>query len=377
MKKRMAILYFSNYQNWPMGGILNYITGILPYLEKKYEIDIWGCTVNGKELEAVRVNGKEYKVHSLGNIKTKKIIPNYLRYIWYMMINANKIEKENYDILYFHGAPILYAYMKRIKKSKSIVVYHQHGLSCVNKFFTHIQYKAQQYADINFVNSDLISIEEHQKKFRNKDIEFIKAPGPVDKKKFFPIEDKKLLREKMDIKFNTIFLFTGRIVEWKDPLLALEAFNKYFKEYNKDAALYFIGGGELEEKLRMRISQLDLDNNVKMLGVLKQEEIGDWLRISDIFVFPSKGEGLSISVGEAISCGIPTIGFNVIGVRELIQDNYNGYLLNDRNKEALAMAMVKATKNNDLLRKNTLNLVEEYSAEKIAEIVVNGIENLK
>ena len=76
-KKRMAILYYSDYENWPMGGMLNYILAILPYLEKKYEIDIWGCSVDGKKLNNIKINGNEYKIHSLGNMKTKKLIPNY------------------------------------------------------------------------------------------------------------------------------------------------------------------------------------------------------------------------------------------------------------------------------------------------------------
>lgn len=378
-KKKMAILYFSNFDNWPMGGILNYILGILPYLENKYEIDIWGCSVDGKELNNIKVNDKEYEIHSLGNVKTKKIIPNYLRYFWYMIINSKKIEEKNYDILYFHGAPILYAYMKKIKKSKSLIVYHQHGLSCINKMVTKIQHKAQEYSDVNFVNSDLISIKEHQNKLarKGKSIEFIKAPGPVNVKKFFPVKDKEELRKKMNIKFNTVFLFTGRIVEWKDPLIALEAFNKYFQEYDNNSVLYFIGGGDLEERLRKRISELNLDNNVKMLGILPQDEICDWLRISDVFVFPSKGEGLSISVAEAISCGVPVIGFDVIGVRELVKDGFNGYLLNERNDGILYISMIKAIENIEVLRKNTLELVEEYSGEKVAKIIIDGIEKAK
>lgn len=375
-KKRMAILYYSDYESWPMGGMLNYILAILPYLENKYEIDVWGCSIDGKRLNNIKINGNEYKIHSLGNMKTKKLIPNYLRYFWYTAINSTKIEEKNYDILYFHAAPVLYTYMKKIKKSKSLIVYHQHGLSCINRIFKRIQHKAQEYADINFVNSDLISIKNHQDKFnqKGKNIEFIQAPGPVNMNKFYPVKEKEKLRKKMDIKFNRVFLFTGRIVEWKDPLIALEAFNKYFNEYDKDSILYFIGDGDLQETLRERISKLKLDDNVKMLGVLSQDEISDWLRVSDAFIFPSKGEGLSMSVAEAMSCGVPVIGFDVIGVREMIKHGVNGYLLNERSDGNLFRYMIKTIENKNDLSKGALLSSQRYNSQSIANEIIKHIE---
>ena len=60
-KKRMAILYYSDYENWPMGGMLNYILAILPYLEKKYEIDF--MIVKKKKICPIEVKSSNYMSH--------------------------------------------------------------------------------------------------------------------------------------------------------------------------------------------------------------------------------------------------------------------------------------------------------------------------
>ena len=69
------------------------------------------------------------------------------------------------------------------------------------------------------------------------------------------------------------------------------------------------------------------------------------MRVSDAFIFPSKGEGLSMSVSEAMSCGVPVIGFDVVGIREMIKHGVNGYLLNERSDSNLFRYMIKIIEN--------------------------------
>ena len=60
-----------------------------------------------------------------------------------------------------------------------------------------------------------------------------------------------------------------------------------------------------------------------------------------------------------------------------MKDGFNGYLLNERNDGILYTSMIKAIENIEVLRKNTLELVEEYSGEKVAKIIIDGIEKAK
>ena len=375
-KKKMALLYFSDYNKWPMGGIISYLNGILPELEKKYDLDIWGCQIDNTPINKLKINDKEYDIKSLGTVKTKKIIPNYFRYLFYTFINAKRIEKNKYDIIYFHGAPILYAYMKRVKHSKSLIVYHQHGISKLNKFIMKIQYLAQSYADVNFVNSDLLTIEEHKKLMRDKygEINFIQASGHVDNNKFKLCCNREELRRKKSINEKTILIYTGRLTEQKDPLIAIEAFNRYIMEYNNDALFYIIGGGELEGKIRDKIQEYNIGDKVHLVGTVQQDKVVEWLQCSDLFIFPSKGEGMSMSIAEALACGVPTVAFDVAGIRGIVENNLNGYLVNKRTDIDLAKAINNAIKNRDILSKGALLSAQKYNSRKVSEHIIKHIE---
>ena len=111
-----------------------------------------------------------------------------------------------------------------------------------------------------------------------------------------------------------------------------------------------------------------------MLGVLSQDEISDWLRVSDAFIFPSKGEGLSMSVSEAMSCGVPVIGFDVVGIREMIKHGVNGYLLNERSDSNLFRYMIKIIENKDDLSKGALLSSQRYNSQSIANEIIKHIE---
>lgn len=376
-KKRMAILYFSDYENWPMGGIISYLNGILPDLEKKYDLDIWGCKINNDPLKKLKINDKEYEIKSLGNIKTRKIIPNYIRYLWYTFIYAKKIENKNYDIIYFHGAPILYAYMKRVKKSKALIVYHQHGISQLNKIVMKIQYLAQSYADLNFVNSDLLTIKQHKEAMKKRygEINYIQASGHVDKMKFKPCVNKEELKRKKQICKKTVLVYTGRLTEQKDPLIAIEAFNIYIKQYNDDAEFYIVGDGNLDMEIRNKIKQYNLEDKVHMIGSIQQAEVVEWLQCADLLIFPSKGEGMSMSVAEALACGVPTIAFNVVGVRGIVENNINGYLIEKRTSINLAKAINDGVVNIDKLSIGALVSSQKYDSGKVAKDIINVMES--
>lgn len=375
-KKKMAVLYFSDYEKWPMGGIISYLNGILPELEEKYDLDIWGCKINNTPLNKLKINNREYSIKSLGNVKTKKVIPNYFRYIWYTFINAKKIEQENYDIIYFHGAPILYAYIKRVKKSQALLVYHQHGISQLNKLVMKIQYLAQRHADINFVNSDLLTIKEHKAWMTEKygEINYIQASGHVDNMRFKPCINRHELRKKKQINEKNVLVYTGRLTEQKDPLIAIEAFKIYITEYNSDAAFYIIGGGDLDIKIREKIKQYNIEDKVYMVGTIKQDEVIEWLQCADLFIFPSRGEGMSMSVAEALACGVPTVAFNVVGVRGIVEDNFNGYLIKKRTANSLAKAIHDGIINRKQLSNGALVSSQKYNSVKVAQDIINNIE---
>ena len=90
----------------------------------------------------------------------------------------------------------------------------------------------------------------------------------------------------------------------------------------------------MKKKLFDFVEKNDLKEKVFFMG-LKENVISELVK-HDIFAFPSKYEGLSMALIEAMSSGLPAIGYKTSpGVNELIKDGYNGFLC-DNNIDSFA-----------------------------------------
>lgn len=88
-----------------------------------------------------------------------------------------------------------------------------------------------------------------------------------------------------------------------------------------------IGGNGDVDKLMRTITALNLENHVIYLGWISDVERDRLLRETDIFMLPSYGEGLPMSILEAMAYGIPVISTFVGGIPELVEDNKTGILI--------------------------------------------------
>lgn len=367
--KKMAILYFSDYRTWPAGGMLQYLRNILPELEKHFELTVYGCSVDGVMPRPIVLNKKIYPVVSLGNVKTKgKFVPNYFRYLYYTFKTAPEIEANRFDIIYIHAAPIFYAYCKRKMPSKTIYAYHQHGLSICNPFFSYFQSWAMQHADIVFVNCGKSEIREREQTLKIKVNTFIQAPGQVNVDLFKPDPAQK--------KNVPVLCYSGRMTEQKQPVLLLKTFAqiKKNKTFSK-SQLILIGDGEQRTEIETIAEKLGVKEDLIITGFFKQSQIIPYLQQSSIFVMPSKGEGMSLSVLEAMACGLPVVCFDVPGMRELVLDEVNGVVATAQTKDALETAILRAWELKDELSANAIAYARQYSIETVAGKIIKGFES--
>ena len=112
-----------------------------------------------------------------------------------------------------------------------------------------------------------------------------------------------------------------------------------------------------------------------MIGSIQQAEVVEWLQCADLLIFPSKGEGMSMSVAEALACGVPTIAFNVVGVRGIVENNINGYLIEKRTSINLAKAINDGVVNIDKLSIGALVSSQKYDSGKVAKDIINVMES--
>jgi colanic acid/amylovoran biosynthesis glycosyltransferase len=112
-----------------------------------------------------------------------------------------------------------------------------------------------------------------------------------------------------------------------------------------------VGDGPLSEQLQTLIDELDMGDRIALLGWKTQAEIAELMRGSDIFLAPSvtssdgEIEGIPVVLMEAMARGIPVISTWHAGIPELVQDGVSGYLVPERNVEALSQRLLDLSMN--------------------------------
>jgi len=131
-----------------------------------------------------------------------------------------------------------------------------------------------------------------------------------------------------------VIVFAGRLKKAKRPDNAIEAF-EMVKKRIPDAELWIIGDGYLKEKLT-RIAP----EGVRFFGLVSNEERRELIKKSWVLVNPSVREGFGLNVIEANAFGVPSVAYNVAGLRDAIIDGKTGLLADPGDTEALAKAII-------------------------------------
>jgi glycosyltransferase involved in cell wall biosynthesis len=97
-----------------------------------------------------------------------------------------------------------------------------------------------------------------------------------------------------------------------------------------------VGDGDVRREVEALVRQQQLNGIVQFTGSRTPQEVQMLLRSSDIFVLPSLWEGMPGSVMEAMAAGLPVVGTDVAGTRELVLDGTTGYLVPAKNPQQLA-----------------------------------------
>ena len=185
-------------------------------------------------------------------------------------------------------------------------------------------------------------------------------------------EDKKLEEELSKEKYC---ISVGRLSEPKDYETTIKAF-KCLKERGIKEKLFIIGDGDLKEKLNKLIKELELEEQIFLLGMKENPYL--YMKNADILIHSSRKEGFPMVLLEGMCIGVPIICSNFkTGAYELIEKEKNGEMFEIGNHEDLANKIESLLKNNEL-RKNysekSKKFVEKFYIEKIMNEYKNFIE---
>lgn len=150
-------------------------------------------------------------------------------------------------------------------------------------------------------------------------------PNPV-----FQIDDLEIVNHYKEKERFKILNVASLVTSCKQQDIAINIFSKIADKY-PTWDLHFWGIGDDLEALQNQVKQLKLEDRVFFNGFTKNPIAK--MKESDVFIFPSKYEGFPLALTEAMSVGLPSIGFQTCsGVNELIENNVNGFLVNNESE---------------------------------------------
>jgi len=173
----------------------------------------------------------------------------------------------------------------------------------------------------------------------------------------FSLEKKVSIRDGFSInKDQVVITFLGSVTLRKGFDVLTQVFMELQEQYSQ-LVLWIIGPTTSRENQNINddevagfVNQLDKKDNVHFWGRIdNRQELASLLAASDIFVFPSRKEGMGIAPMEAMSCGIPVIISKIAGVTDLANiEGQTGLFVEVGNKDSLKSALLKLINNAEL-----------------------------
>ena len=161
------------------------------------------------------------------------------------------------------------------------------------------------------------------KKFRAGKIVYVPGVG-IDTAKFKASDDERReirnkLRTELGIPLDApVLLSVGEVNENKNHKIAIEALPQL------DGVWYVIcGRGPLMETHRKLAEKLGVSERLIMPGF--RNDVADFYKMADAFVFPSFREGLPVSLMEALASGLPAVCTKIRGSADLVREGENGF----------------------------------------------------
>lgn len=237
--------------------------------------------------------------------------PSFVNYI---------IKSRNVDSIFISNCSYAYAMLPIIKKKfpKVHVIDYVHSIDPKARKggFGGFSKDFDAFIDMTYTCNDFTT-NQLQKDFGKSKVETMYIG--TDHKRFDPKKyNKDNLKKKYNIPENQFVIsYIARFSEEKRPLLFVEIAKEYLKEKN-DVVFVMVGSGDLQNKVKDKISKYGLKNKIILLGATNNPE--EVYAISDITVNCSRLEGLALTSYESLSMGVPVVSANVGGQKELIDD---------------------------------------------------------
>lgn len=360
----MRILYVTTISNTVNAFLIPHIKMLI---EQGHQVDVAFNIVQDVSQELIKLGSKVYNIEFQRSPLNLKNVSAYKKI-------KKLIKSGDYNLIHTHtpvASFLVRLACKDIPKLK--VIYTAHGFHFYKGaplknwlLYYPIEKWLSKYTDI------LITINKEdyaraKRSFRTREkIIFIPGVG-LDLNKFkgvsFQLHKKRL--ELGIPKDAFLLLSVGELNKNKNHELVIKSLAKI-----SDQNIHYLicGQGSLEEYLHKLIKKLKLTNQVHLLGYRK--DINEIYKISDLFVFPSIREGLSVALMEAMVSGLPVICSKIRGNVDLIEDGVGGYLFNLNKINELKSAIMELKNDfekSETFGKSNMKKIQDFSLDNVKD----------
>jgi len=310
---------------------------------------------------------------------------NSLSFIRSILVNCRKLfeflqSKFSYDCLNFHQPFSALAVIRSPASTQVKKLYTCHSLSfeefrsrnprpknIIRRVSYFLSMQARKFIEKKVLNGcDRIAVlsrfthERLGNVYKIPSGKMVVIPGGVDLQRFSPAVDKIEIRRHLSIPEERMILLTVRDLE---PRMGLENLIYAFKEVIKelpDSYLVLGGRGPLKNKLISLSHKLGVENHIRFIGFIQEEDLPDYYRMADIFILPTlELEGFGLITLEALASGIPVLGTPVGGTVEILSRLDLKYLFKNTKPKSMASLITETCRQ----FKNNPRLWQDVSAQ--------------
>lgn len=279
---------------YSIGGIETYVHNMATHMSVNIIFDYVMETDEKQSNDRMPGNGDTLFIKP-----KRKMLHNLID--WYKLLEARKEINSTVYFNWYSMAWLFPAIIARFKGYRVIIHAHNNNLhdsGMLQRIIHNICRQIQKFMTITrLTNSDLSA----KFFFDNKPAEMIYCA--IDTQEFaFNESTRNKLRKELNLEDKHVYGFAGRIAYQKNPLFLMDVF-KEINIIDKNAFFLVCGDGDLMEVTRARAKENGI--KVKFLGMVTN--LKDYYQAMDVFILPSRFEGLGIVLVEAQCNGLPVV----------------------------------------------------------------------
>jgi glycosyltransferase involved in cell wall biosynthesis len=255
---------------------------------------------------------------------------------------------KGFDIAHLHmpfygGSEAIYL-LKRLTNIPLVITHHQDVklpgvLGIINRLHDYILSRSLfRHADrACFTSLDYARSSQYAPLIERDQLRLGEIPNGVDVDFFTPQRPPEQLIERYDARNRKVLLLVAvldRAHYFKGVTLLLEAMREMA---DQSAIAIIVGKGNMKEEYEQYAQTLGIGDRVFFPGFVPDDDLPDYYRLADVTLLPSttQGEAFGLVLVESLACGTPVIASSLAGVRTVVANNDDGYLVQPGNRNDL------------------------------------------